>query len=160
MKPTIIAAFLCVFLSCVPIKIPKDALNVLYGIVGVLFSVGMSLIIAFTAKDIVNSELKKILRKSMHQIRNNFLWIFFISTLFYVVFSIVGENSQFSIHFFKTESYELTVTFSVSVAVLGILIYSTIALVSNYMDIQGFYEDIEDRIQNETNKSHNSRNIT
>lgn len=160
MKPTIIAAFLCVFLSCVPIKIPKDALNVLYGIVGVLFSVGMSLIIAFTAKDIVNSELKKILRKSMHQIRNNFLWIFFISTLFYVVFSIVGENSQFSIHFFKTESYELTVTFSVSVAVLGILIYSTIALVSNYMDIQGFYEDIEDRIQNETNKSHNSRKIT
>ncbi len=160
MKPTIIAAFLCVFLSCVPIKIPKDALNVLYGIVGVLFSVGMSLIIAFTAKDIVNSELKKILRKSMHQVRNNFLWIFFISTLFYVVFSIVGENSQFSIHFFKTESYELTVTFSVSVAVLGILIYSTIALVSNYMDIQGFYEDIEDRIQNETNKSHNSRKIT
>lgn len=160
MKPTIIAAFLCVFLSCVPIKIPKDALNVLYGIVGVLFSVGMSLIIAFTAKDILNSELKKILRKSMHQVRNNFLWIFFISTLFYVVFSIVGENSQFSIHFFKTESYELTVTFSVSVAVLGILIYSTIALVSNYMDIQGFYEDIEDRIQNETNKSHNSRKIT
>lgn len=160
MKPTIIAAFLCVFLSCVPIKIPKDALNVLYGIVGVLFSVGMSLIIAFTAKDIVNSELKKILRKSMYQVRNNFLWIFFISTLFYVVFSIVGENSQFSIHFFKTESYELTVTFSVSVAVLGILIYSTIALVSNYMDIQGFYEDIEDRIQNETNKSHNSRKIT
>lgn len=160
MKPTIIAAFLCVFLSCVPIKIPKDALNVLYGIVGVLFSVGMSLIIAFTAKDIVNSELKKILRKSMHQVRNNFLWIFFISTLFYVVFSIVGENSQFSIHFFKTESYELTVTFSVSVAVLGILIYSIIALVSNYMDIQGFYEDIEDRIQNETNKSHNSRKIT
>lgn len=160
MKPTIIAAFLCVFLSCVPIKIPKDALNVLYGIVGVLFSVGMSLIIAFTAKDIVNSELKKILRKSMHQVRNNFLWIFFISTLFYVVFSIIGENSQFSIHFFKTESYELTVTFSVSVAVLGILIYSTIALVSNYMDIQGFYEDIEDRIQNETNKSHNSRKIT
>ena len=92
MKPTIIAAFLCVFLSCVPIKIPKDALNVLYGIVGVLFSVGMSLIIAFTAKDIVNSELKKILRKSMHQVRNNFLWIFFISTLFYVVFSIIGEN--------------------------------------------------------------------
>lgn len=160
MKPTIIAAFLCVFLSCVPIKIPKDALNVLYGIVGVLFSVGMSLIIAFTAKDIVNSELKKILRKSMHQVRNNFLWIFFISTLFYVVFSIIGENSQFSIHFFKTESYELTVTFSVSVAVLGILIYSTIALVSNYMDIQGFYEDIEDRIQNETNRSHNSRKIT
>lgn len=160
MKPTIIAALLCVFLSCVPIKIPKDALNVLYGIVGVLFSVGMSLIIAFTAKDILNSELKKILRKSMHQVRNNFLWIFFISTLFYVVFSIAGENSQFSIHFFKTESYELTVTFSVSVAVLGILIYSTIALVSNYMDIQGFYEDIEDRIQNETNKSHDSRKIT
>lgn len=160
MKATIIAAFLCVILSCIPISIPKDAFNVLYGIVGVLFSVGMSLIIAFTAKDIVNSELKKILRKSMHQVRNNFLWIFFISTLFYVVFSIVGENSQFSIHFFKTESYELTVTFSVSVAVLGILIYSTIALVSNYMDIQGFYEDIEDRIQNETNKSHNSRKIT
>lgn len=153
MKATIIAAFLCVILSCIPISIPKDALNVLYGIVGVLFSVGMSLIIAFTAKDIINNELKKLLRKSMHQVRNNFLWIFFISTFFYVAFSIIGENSQFSIVFFKTESYELTVTFSVSVAVLGELLYSTIALVSNYMDIQSFYEDIEDRIQKETNKN-------
>ena len=44
MKATIIAAFLCVILSCIPISIPKDAFNVLYGIVGVLFSVGMSLI--------------------------------------------------------------------------------------------------------------------
>ena len=152
MKATIIAAFLCVILSCIPISIPKDALNVLYGIVGVLFSVGMSLIIAFTAKDIINNELKKLLRKSMHQVRNNFLWIFFISTFFYVVFSIIGENSQFSIVFFKTEPYELTITFSVSVAVLGELLYSTIALVSNYMDIQSFYEDIEDRIQKEINK--------
>lgn len=152
MKATIIAAFLCVILSCIPISIPKDALNVLYGIVGVLFSVGMSLIIAFTAKDIINNELKMLLRKSMHQVRNNFLWIFFISTFFYVAFSIIGENSHFSIVFFKTESYELTITFSVSVAVLGELLYSTIALVSNYMDIQSFYEDIEDRIQKETNK--------
>lgn len=152
MKTSIIAALLCVILSCIPITIPKDALNVLYGIVGVLFSVGMSLIIAFTAKDIINNELKRLLRKSMHQVRNNFLWIFFISTFFYVSFSIIGTKSCFSIHLFETESYELTLTFSVSASVLGILLYSTIALVSNYMDIQRFYEDIEDQIQRETNK--------
>lgn len=152
MKTSIIAALLCVFLTCIPITIPKDVLNVLYGIVGVLFSVGMSLIIAFTAKDIVNNELKRLLRKSMHQVRNNFLWIFFISTFFYVTFSIIGTKNCFSIHLFETEPYELTLTFSVSVSVLGILLYSTIALVSNYMDIQNFYEDIEDQIQRETNK--------
>ena len=111
MKTSIIAALLCVILSCIPITIPKDALNVLYGIVGVLFSVGMSLIIAFTAKDIVNNELKRLLRKSMHQVRNNFLWIFFISTFFYVSFSIIGTKSCFSIHIFETESYELTLHF-------------------------------------------------
>lgn len=149
MKTSIIAALLCVFLTCIPITIPKD---VLYGIVGVLFSVGMSLIIAFTAKDIVNNELKRLLRKSMHQVRNNFLWIFFISTFFYVTFSIIGTKNCFSIHLFETEPYELTLTFSVSASVLGILLYSTIALVSNYMDIQNFYEDIEDQIQRETNK--------
>lgn len=152
MKATIIAAFLCVILSCIPISIPKDAFNVLYGIVGVLFSVGMSLIIAFTAKDIINNELKKLLRKSMHQVRNNFLWIFFVSTFYYVVFSILGDNYRFSMHLFKTETYNLTLTFSTSVAVLGILLYSTIALVSNYLDIQRFYEDIEDKIQKEKNK--------
>lgn len=112
----------------------------------------MSLIIAFTAKDIVNNELKRLLRKSMHQVRNNFLWIFFISTFFYVTFSIIGTKNCFSIHLFETEPYELTLTFSVSASVLGILLYSTIALVSNYMDIQNFYEDIEDQIQRETNK--------
>lgn len=152
MKSSIIAAILCVILSCIPLSIPKDALNVLYGIVGVLFSVGMSLIIAFTAKDIVNVELKKLLRKSMHQVRDNFLWVFFISTSFYVVFSIIGENWKYTIYLFKMGPYELTITFYASVAVLGILLYSTIALVSNYMDIQRFYEDIEDKIQEETKK--------
>lgn len=152
MKASMIAALLCVVLSCIPLEVPKDALSVLYGIVGILFSVGMSLIIAFTAKDIVNIELKKNLRKSMHQVRDNFLWVFFISTSFYVVFSIIGENWKYTIHLFKIESYELTLTFYASVAVLGILLYSTIALVSNYIDIQRFYEEIEDKIQKETNK--------
>lgn len=152
MKASMFAALLCVILSCIPLEIPKDALSVLYGIVGVLFSVGMSLIIAFTAKDIVNIELKKLLRKSMHQVRDNFLWVFFISTSFYVVFSIIGEKWKYTVHLFKIESNELTLTFNASVAVLGILLYSIIALVSNYMDIQRFYEEIEDRIQKETNK--------
>ena len=152
MKASMLAALLCIILSCIPLDIPKDALNVLYGIVGVLFSVGMSLIIAFTAKDIVNVELKKLLRQSMHQVRDNFLWIFFVSTFFYVVFSIIGENWKYTIHLFKIEYYEFNITFYASVAVLGILLYSTIALVSNYIDIQRFYEEIEDKIQKGTNK--------
>lgn len=60
MKRIIIAALVCVVLSLIPLQPTEITLNILYGLIGVLFSVAMSLIIAFDGSKIKNSELKKV----------------------------------------------------------------------------------------------------
>lgn len=146
MKQTIVAAVVCTLMSLIPIQPPDTTLNILYGIIGVLFSVGMSLIIAFNGSNIVNPDLKAQLRDNMHYVRNNFLFVFFISSLFYVGFSLLDDDWE-QTDIIKNEDMHINCTWAMSV--LSMLIYSIIALISNYVQIQQFYEDIEDKIHEE-----------
>lgn len=148
MKKTIIAAFICMLFALVPMQPTETTLNILYGIIGVLFSVGMSLIIAFNGSSVVNPDLKEQLRENMHKVRNNFLFIFFICSLYYIGFSLLKEEWK-QIDIVKDESMHICCTWSMSV--LSILVYSVIALISNYIQIQQLYEDIEDMIHKENN---------
>lgn len=146
MKQTTIAAVFCMLISLIPIQPTDTTLNILYGIIGVLFSVGMSLVIAFNGSNIVNPELKAQLRENMHCVRNNFLFVFFICSVFYVGFSLLKEDWK-QTDIVKNEDIHIYCTWAMSV--LSMLIYSTIALISNYVQIQQFYEDIEDKIHDE-----------
>lgn len=146
MKKTIIAAVICMLFALVPMQPTETTFNILYGIIGVLFSVGMSLIIAFNSSNIVNPYLKKQLRENMHKVRNNFLFIFFFCSLYYIGFSLLKEEWK-QIDIVKNENIHIYCTWAMSV--LSILVYSVIAIISNYIQIQQFYEDIEDKIHKE-----------
>lgn len=149
MKKTIIAAVVCILFALVPMQPTEITLNILYGVIGVLFSVGMSLIIAFNGSNIVNPDLKEQLRENMHKVRNNFLYIFFFCSLYYIVFSLL-KNEWKQIDIIKNENMHIYCTWAMSV--LSILVYSVIALISNYIQIQQFYEEIEDKVQEENKK--------
>lgn len=146
MKQVIIAAVVSLLLSLIPISPSEMTLNILYGIIGVLFSVGMSLIIAFNGSNTVNPELKAQLRENMHNVRNNFLFVFFVCSIFYIGFSLLKEDWK-QMEIFRKDDMHIYSTWAMSV--LSMLIYSTIALISNYVQIQQFYEDIEDKIHDE-----------
>lgn len=146
MKKVIIAAIVCLLLSLVPVEPSEMTLNILYGIIGVLFSVGMSLIIAFNGSNIVNPELKAQLRNDMNSVRNNFLFVFFICSVFYIVFSLLNEDWK-KIDIVKNDDIHIYCTWAMSV--LSVLIYSIIAITCNYVQIQQLYEDIEDKIYKE-----------
>lgn len=149
MKQSIIAAVFCLLMALIPVQPTDTTLNILYGIIGVLFSVGMSLIIAFNGSNIVNPELKAQLRDNMHNVRNNFLFVFFLCSLFYIGFSLLKDDWK-QIDIVKNEDMHIYCTWAMSV--LSILIYSIIALISNYVQIQQFYEDVEDKIHKENSK--------
>lgn len=149
MKRIIIAALVCVVLSLIPLQPTEITLNILYGLIGVLFSVAMSLIIAFDGSKIKNSELKKSIRDSIHDTRNNFLIIFAACSIFFVVYSLLPDSMQ-QITWMEKDSFKLYSTWSVSV--LCFLLYTIIVLIYNYIDLQQLYEDIEDELAKDTNK--------
>lgn len=149
MKRIIIAALVCVVLSLIPLQPTEITLNILYGLIGVLFSVAMSLIIAFDGSKIKNSELKKGIRDSIHDTRNNFLIIFAACSIFFVVYSLLPDSTQ-QVTWMEKDSFKLYSTWSVSV--LCFLLYTIIVLIYNYIDLQQLYEDIEDELAKDTNR--------
>ncbi len=149
MKRIIIAALVCVVLSLIPLQPTEITLNILYGLIGVLFSVAMSLIIAFDGSKIKNSELKKGIRDSIHDTRNNFLIIFAACSIFFVVYSLLPDSMQ-QVTWMEKDSFKLYSTWSVSV--LCFLLYTIIVLIYNYIDLQQLYEDIEDELAKDTNR--------
>ena len=149
MKRTIIAAIICIVLSLIPLQPTEITLNILYGLVGVLFSVAMSLIITFDGSKIRNSDLKKSIRNSIHDTRNNFLVIFAASSIFFVVYSLLPKSIQHVI-WLEIGTFKLSSTWSVSI--LFFLLYTIMVLIYNYIDLQQLYEDIEDKLIEEKNK--------
>ena len=125
MKRIIIAALVCIALSLIPLKPIEITLNILYGLIGVLFSVAMSLIIAFDGSKIKNLELKKGIRDSIHETRNNFLIIFTACSIFFVVYSLLPNSLQ-QVTWLEKDSFKLYSTWSVSV--LCFLLYTIIVL--------------------------------
>lgn len=150
MKRIIIAALVCVVLSFIPLQPTEITLNILYGLIGVLFSVAMSLIIAFDGSKIKNSGLKNDIRSSIHETRDNFLIIFAASSIFFVMYSLIPKSLQ-QVTWLEKDSFTLSSTWSVSV--LCFLLYTIIALIYNYIDLQQLYEEIEDKLTEEEKKN-------
>lgn len=148
MKRIIIAALVCIVLSLIPLQPTEITLNILYGLIGVLFSVAMSLIIAFDGSKIRNNALKESIRSSIHETRDNFLIVFAASSIFFVIYSLLPKCIQ-QVTWLEICSCRLYSTWSVSV--LFFLLYSIIALIYNYIDLQQLYEDIEDKLTEENN---------
>ena len=154
MKQALIAAVVCLVLSIVPIVVKDGTLTIFYALVGVIFSVGMSLIISFNGSAIENAELRAEIRTNVHDIRNNFLTVFLVCSALYCVYSLLSENLQV----IKIKPYEgISIHFTWSFSVLLFHIYSMIALISNYIDIQKLYEGIEDRIIRERQERANQQ---
>ena len=152
MKRIIIAASVCLLLSIIPLQVKDATLTIFYGLIGVIFSVGMSLIISFNGSAILNKDFKDEIRSNVHEIRNNFLFIFLLCSALYVVYSLLPERWQL---LKWNPSDNISIHFTWSLSVLLYHIYSMIALISNYIEIQRLYEDIEDRIAKELKQKNN-----
>lgn len=144
-----LAAITCLLLSLIPcscINITDNTLNILYGVIGVMFSVGMSLVVSFKVSNVKNPIYKTSLRESMHDVRNSFLCIFSSCTFSFVVYSLLDEKSQKNVWI---ENESITLISSWALSILIYFVYSIIALINNYVELQKLYEGLEDKMQKE-----------
>ena len=146
MKRIIIAALVCLFLSIIPLQVKDGTLTIFYGLIVFFFFVGISLVLSFKGRAILNKDYKVEIRCKVHDARNNYLLIFLLCSAMYVVYLLLPDSWQL-LNWKPVENVSIHFTWSLSV--LFFHIYSMIALVSNYIEIQRLYEDIVDRIVNE-----------
>lgn len=150
MTKVLVALLVCAVFSLMPLKINDSTLTVFYSLAGVLFSVGMSLVISFNSSRIRSEVKRNTIRERMHGIRNNLIFVILLATAVYVVYSLFDDKSSLSVLWYDSDSFKLESNWSFPL--LMFLIYCSVVFISNFLDIQDLYEDIDDKIQREEQK--------
>lgn len=142
-KVFIVPAALLLLFPVIPflagIKVGDDTCNYLFSATGVLFSVAMSLIIAFNTREVTDSLIKARLRKNMCGIRDVLIAYFVVSLFGLLLLKQIPDKIDIPI---GDNGISLPYNFK-----LGYVMFSTwflIVILVNYKKIHKNYEDLED----------------
>ena len=117
------------------IKIGKDVSNTLFTIVGIMFSIGMSIAVTSNTSVVVNRKIRKSIRDEINRIRDLFISCFSIVAIIYVLNII-----------FKGWTLEVlgNKIFNLEVLQLIIQLYSIVYFIVNFKSLQNLNNQIGD----------------
>lgn len=133
---------LCLVLSMVvttfmSVKIGKDVSNTLFTIVGIMFSIGMSIAVTSNTSVVANKKVRKSLREEINRIRDLFICCFAIVACIYVLNIIFADWSL------KVYGHQI---FSLCVFQLIFQLYSICYFVVNFKALQKLNNQIGDAV--------------
>ena len=117
------------------IKIGKDVSNTLFTIVGIMFSIGMSIAVTSNTSVVVNRKIRKIIRDEINRIRDLFISCFSIVAIIYVL------NIIFKSWTLEVLGYKI---FNLEVLQLIIQLYSIVYFIVNFKSLQNLNNQIGD----------------
>lgn len=117
------------------IKIGKDVSNTLFTIVGIMFSIGMSIAVTSNTSVVVNRKIRKSIRDEINRIRDLFISCFSIVAIIYVL-NIIFKNWTLEVLGYKI--------FNLEVLQLIIQLYSIVYFIVNFKSLQNLNNQIGD----------------
>lgn len=135
---------ICVIISMITSFIFPDfnpgsgAVSTLYTVAGIMFSIGMSLIVTSSAAGVKNIRIRNGIRKEIHKVRNHFIECFVFVSFLYVLLSVEGASITIPVH----EDY----SFKCSHLLIIVMAYSIMYFVWNFLAIQRLNYQIEDAL--------------
>ncbi len=121
-------------------------LQTLFTVLGIVFSISMSLLVSFSLLKILNKKIRVALRSAITHTRNMLLLDFGIATLALVVALIWDE------HYLRI-TYNW-VTIDVMLIAVALVVFSLVYEIYNFRKLHKLHTDIEDAvISEETSKS-------
>ena len=152
MKRILIGTFLCFILSVGMyhlgiIHFCWDIVSTLYTIVGIVFSVGMSLIISVSTRDVRNKEAKKGIRQKMKTVTYSYIFSFGLASLLFILLD-ARSNVMPEVQPLTIEIVRHVVFWKSDFLVLTLCLY-ILYYIGNFMAIQDMNRDIEDIIDEE-----------
>ncbi len=137
----IIAVIISLILAAIGVKGNAVVVQTLFTVLGIVFSIAMSLLVSFGLSEILNKGMRQKLRSSICRTRNCLLLDFFVSALFLVV-SLLWD----SCHLVYEKGWLRIDIMLLAVCVIAIsLLYE----IFNFRKIHNLHTDIEDAIVKE-----------
>jgi len=117
----------------------NGTVSTLYTVSGIMFSIGMSLIVTSSAAGVKNTRIKKGIRKEICKVRNHFIGCFISISILYLLLSALGNKCN---GFIMYGSFSL----KYSHLLMFTMIYSIIYFIWNFLSIQHLNYQIEDAV--------------
>lgn len=132
----IVIAIISVLISLSGLKITVNeaVMMTLYTVSGIMFSIGLGLIVSFNLTEVKNPIYLSKIRKNIKRVRDSFICYFICLTILFVIIQCL-DDLRFSFLFFN---------FRVFVAIT--LLHSIIYYIHNFLLIQELNDDILDKI--------------
>jgi hypothetical protein len=127
----------------ISIKIDDFFTNTLYTVSGIMFSVGLGLIVTFSLNGVKNKIFIKQLRENVNNVRNSFLINFLLSTICFVV-DYYLRKKVISVTEYNFYSYK--VEFNWSILCCIIMLFSVVYYINNFIQIQKLNNEIFDKV--------------
>lgn len=142
----LIGMIICAVLSIITSSIlpcfepSSGMIATLYTVSGIMFSIGMSLVITFKTSDVKNDKMRNSIRADIVSVRDSFIACFSVITLLFILLPS-GDNNSLVLYKCMCLKYShlLVITFFCSI----------IYFVRNYLDMQKLNLEIEDKINQE-----------
>ena len=137
--------FISVFISsfCAEIQ-PDEFFNgTIFNVSGIMFSLGLGLIVTFNLSSVKNREYIVYIRKSLNKVRNSFIFYFGITVLCYILDKYFRDKGVISIPFFSIKNIKIELNFAILFCIL--MFYSIAYYIVNFLHIQRLNDDIFDK---------------
>lgn len=117
----------------------SGAVSTLYTVSGIMFSIGMSLIVTSSAAGVKNIRIRNGIRKEIHIVRNHFIECFVLISIFYILlYSTADAHKGFLVFSYFSLKYSHLLTLAIA--------YSILYFVWNFLAIQRLNYQIEDAL--------------
>lgn len=142
----IIAVSISIGLAAIGVSGNAVVLQTLFTVLGIVFSISMSLLVSFNLSKILNKQVRKVLRASIEHTRNMLLLDFSISTMALVI-ALIWNEAQLRYTFWGW------CTIDIMLSAVALLATSLIYEICNFRRLHKLHTEIEDAvIEEEKNK--------
>lgn len=121
-------------------------MNTLYTILGIMFSIGLGLVVTFNLSGIKNRNFIIRIRRNLKTIRTLYIINFSVSTIFYLLESQLRSSEINHMQIYKAKDY--VIQFDVSTFTVILLLYSIVYCIVNLIELQKLSESIFDETNN------------
>lgn len=132
MKKCIIALVVSVVLGfLIHLNIPASLITTLFTVVGIMFSVGMSLVVTMSTQNIHNQQAKKMVQDTINNLLKNYIFCFLLMTAIFAASMFFKMENVDGFQACEFNLFELDLRFNYAFSVLFYSGYSIVYYIFN-----------------------------
>lgn len=142
-KFVFVASISLILSSTISIELDAFFLNTFYTVSGIMFSIGIGLVVTFNLQGIKNKSYIDEIRKNLNYVRNSYIQYFSLTTICFIIDNYLRtENIDTTLKF----SNKFSLPFNVQLFFFMIILYSIGYFIVNFLELQKLNNDIFDRM--------------